>query len=447
MRKTKYWLLGLSGLLLFHSMLGQAADPEPKFTVSQLQEDFLTLRKLIEENHPTLYRYHNKAFFRNHCNGIQALIDREMTELEFIKILEPMVAKIHCGHTELWYSQKFTDHVYADKPFIPFSVYYIRGQAYVRREYVPCGSLPEGSEIIAINDEPVAAILKKLFSRMNGDGYNTQNILFTINQSPVSVLAEYFDYAQSYKIKFVSPGESTPAERVLAGIKYKELTAIADQRYPDDSEEAKFSFKIMDKPNAAVMAIRSFAIGKEDDFAGFLKSSFQQVNSRNVQNLIVDVRGNDGGHPDHAIELLKYLMDGNFTYFATHVSRSEWNEPIKPHKDRYRGQTFVLIDGGELSTTGHFISLLRYHRIGKFIGQESGSTFTCNDNSLEFTLPNTRIRGKVARTTFATAVEGMDRDRGIMPDHYVEPKIKDIIEGKDTILEYALELICRQAGQ
>ena len=98
-----------------------------------------------------------------------------------------------------------------------------------------------------------------------------------------------------------------------------------------DSENTNFSFRILDDLSTAVIRIRSFVKHENDDFSGFLKSSFNQINSRNIQNLIVDVRGNDGGHPEYSINVLRYLMDKDFVYFKTKVSDEEWNNPIKPY--------------------------------------------------------------------------------------------------------------------
>lgn len=52
-----------------------------------------------------------------------------------------------------------------------------------------------------------------------------------------------------------------------------------------------------------------------------------------------------------------------------------------------------------------------------------------------------RIRGKVARTTFKTDVSGLSRDKGIIPDYYVEPDIEDITKDNDTTRECVLKMI------
>ena len=441
MKSLKYFLLIVLSVFLVSSAYTQTYNPDKKFPVSQLEEDFINLRKLIEDNHPALYRYYDEAYFKNYFDSVYSLINREMTELEFIKILEPMVAKVHCGHTELWYSENFQNYIYANGLFIPLSIHYIDNRAYIIRDYTENYVLTEGSEIILINDVPVSQILKTLYAGMNGDGFNKQNILFTINKSPVSTLSKYFNYTDSYTIQFTKPGEKNISTVTLEGIKYQKLVSVLNKRYNMDSENRAFSFKILDSLNTAVIAIRSFVMRENDNYYEFLKSSFNQIDSQNIQNLIVDVRGNDGGHPDYSIDLLRYLMNKDFVYFKTKVSNEKWNTFIKPHKNNFKGNIYILINGGELSTTGHFISLVKYHNIGTFIGRESGSTFSCHDNSLRFVLPNTKIGGKVARNTFETAVNGLSWEKGIMPHHYVEPNLKDLINGVDTIMEYALNLI------
>lgn len=441
MKSLKYFLLIVFSVFLVSSAYTQTYNPDKKFPVSQLQEDFINLRKLIEDNHPALYRYYDEAFFKNYFDSAYSLINREMTELEFIKILEPMVAKVHCGHTELWYSGNFQNYIYMNGLFIPFSIRYIGNKAYITRDYTENNILTEGSEIILINDVSISHILKTLYASMNGDGFNKQNILFTINKLPVSTLSKYFNYTDSYMIQFKKPDEINISTVTLEGMKYQKLVSVLNKRYNLDSENTDFSFKTLDSLNTAVITIHSFVMRENDNYYEFLKSSFNQIDSLNIKNLIVDVRGNDGGHPDYAIDLLRYLMDKDFVYFKTKVSNEKWNTFIKPYKNNFKGKVYILINGGELSTTGHFISLVKHHNIGTFIGRESGSTFSCHDNSLRFVLPNTKINGKVARNTFETAVTGLNWEKGIMPDYYVEPNLKDLINGVDTIMEYALNLI------
>ena len=111
------------------------------------------------------------------------------------------------------------------------------------------------------------------------------------------------------------------------------------------------------------------------------------------------------------------------------------------HPDHFKGEFITLIDGGGFSTTGHFVSLLKFHKFGKLVGEETGATYTCNDASRSYHLKNTRILGHIASRTFATAVIDLPGDRGIIPDHQVTQTPEDITKGIDTVLEFALALL------
>jgi hypothetical protein len=44
---------------------------------------------------------------------------------------------------------------------------------------------------------------------------------------------------------------------------------------------------------------------------------------------------------------------------------------------------------------------------------------------------------------YTAAVHDMDPKRGVLPDHPVEMTQRDLVSGKDAILDYALQL-CRE---
>lgn len=117
--------------------------------------------------------------------------------------------------------------------------------------------------------------------------------------------------------------------------------------------------------------------------------------------------------------------------------------PIPLATNKFGGELVILIDGGCFSSTGHLCAVLDFNDIGTFVGTETGGTYTCNDGWKEIILKNTGLRINMPRLTFAAAVQGMSPDRGIEPDHEVEPRIDDLIGGRDTIRNYAVKLLRR----
>jgi hypothetical protein len=84
---------------------------------------------------------------------------------------------------------------------------------------------------------------------------------------------------------------------------------------------------------------------------------------------------------------------------------------------------------------------LKYHKIGVFIGEETGGSFACSDRSGDAELKNTKLIAHGSTQVYTTAVEGLPIGRGIMPDYPVVPTINDYIENKDIVKQFAVDLI------
>ncbi|MCW9066073.1 MAG: hypothetical protein OQJ78_07220, partial [Ignavibacteriaceae bacterium] len=84
------------------------------------------------------------------------------------------------------------------------------------------------------------------------------------------------------------------------------------------------------------------------------------------------------------------------------------------------------------------------NKIGKFVGVEGGATYKCNASIEEFSLKNTNLIVNVGQRTYIAAVEGMDKTKGVEPDFVVEQSYSDFLNGKDTVLEFTLDLIKEQ---
>jgi C-terminal processing protease CtpA/Prc len=242
----------------------------------------------------------------------------------------------------------------------------------------------------------------------------------------------------------IFPGEEQSREASVGGISPRKIPR-RDYRfyYPALNHERNIrNFKIIDSLNTAILSFSTF-----DDFGGvsldhFIDRSFEKIIESGVTSLIIDLRGNTGGPPDPSLNLLSHLVEEPFTYFWK-PSRpfSKYNYLTYPHSDLFTGDLYVLINGGCFSTTGHFLSHLSYFKRGILIGEESGGSFSCNDNSEEHNLSNTGIYLRYARTSFVTYKDAFERGRGIFPDVEVIPTIVDILNERDVVMEEALKMI------
>lgn len=243
----------------------------------------------------------------------------------------------------------------------------------------------------------------------------------------------------------------------------------------EDSLEP-FSFKILNGSTAIIDINRFFIYPKEPDFKKFLKNSFSSIENEGIQNLILDLRGNEGGIEKYGVWLYQYLAKEDFDYydfisvkpnkklnFENHTSKifkvlnsfsknfesgyrftkSMGLKSHKPAKQAFSGELIVLIDGQSFSVTTEFAARVKSDQRGYFIGQETAGGHELNSSGFFtiITLPNSKIDLGVPRLGFhmADLKPIQSFNRGILPDLEVIPSVADIYSGKDPVLEKAIQ--------
>jgi C-terminal processing protease CtpA/Prc len=143
--------------------------------------------------------------------------------------------------------------------------------------------------------------------------------------------------------------------------------------------------------------------------------------------------------------LFKRLISRQSASFSADTPGYSDLKTLTPAPNQFTGRLYLLIDSGCFSTTGHLCSLLRYHGIGTFIGEETAGSYSCTDNSKDITLSRTGLVLRPSTTVCATAVSGLTPGRGILPDYEVVPTIEDRLAGTDIQMAFAVNLVKRAA--
>lgn len=446
--KTAELILVISTLCVilgvtFGCTIKPGEENKPKadeFSVSELQEDFTYLRQQLENNHPALYLYYSKGTFDGFFDEAYASIDKPMTETQFFRLLAPIVAKVKCGHTFIDFSDTFQNNQRSRAKLFPLGVVFLNGKAYIYQNYSGRIGIILGSEILAINRVPVSSILTQLLDGIPADGNTVTFKYQKIKRRFFQFYSDLIDAPDRFELRCIAPGETREYSLSLEALPYNEVWNASERLNPNYTN---LSFEIRENSSTAILTVRSFGSSIQPNFKSDLRSYFQEIINRGIENLVIDLRGNSGGDPEYSADLLSYLIDYPFTYFSE-GSRSAYPSlfiPRTPYDLNFNGNVYFLINGGCFSTTGHFCSLARFHHLGTFVGEETGGSFYCNDSHMNTVLPKSRINFQVARGTWGTAVSGFERGRGIMPDFPVTPSVDDLINGFDREMAYVLQLI------
>jgi len=418
--------------------------PDKLFTTKELRQDFLKTRKILENNNPTLYYFHSEEILDRYFDDIAASIDTPMFVKDFFILLNRVVTKANCGHTYLELPEGYWEKANKIYKHIPLKFYFQDGRAFVLEKYNENLAIPLGAEVLSVNDLAMSEIINNFLEMTSSDGLNQTYKYAKMNRKSYGLFPGYPDFPGSYKVVYTAKKDSIEKEVVVEALTHQQIFESKIGQMPTDWEYVPYKLNIIDSLNTAILTVENFVDYRTKEFEKYLADRFESIYENKIQNLIIDVRNNDGGDPSNATAVLSYIADEPYIYFPPHVL-GYWSlkKTIEPHPFNFKGNVYVLMDGGCFSTTGHFLSMVKHHRWATLIGEESGGSYICNGCVENFTLPNTKIILHCARCVYRTNVHGFTRERGILPDIELKPEIEDLIKNKDTLMEFVLKIVKR----
>lgn len=411
---------------------------EKLFTVDEMKQDFLVFREILENDHCCLYEYTNKEEFDKLFDHQYSLISRPMKPHEFYKILTPVTAKIGCGHTAVWMPGWYWD--IDPENLFPLQIRLIEEFVVVSGSYNDTAQILEGSIILDINDRPVSEIITEMRANYSADAFNIHFINAQIERRFPLIYARRFGYPEKYVVHYALPGRKTSKTKTIIPASNKQVRKVVFSNF----SHPPLVFELLEENNTAIFTIPTFIYyDRVSHFTGFVDSCFRVIREKHIKNLILDLRGNDGGDPFCAVPLFSYLQPGPLPYFSEPYGKyAKQADPIPLPENHFTGELIILMDGRCFSTNAHFCSLLKYHKIGTIVGTPSGGTFICNagKNGIKH-LENTGIQLYFGRSSFSTAVEGMDKTKPIEPDFEVKISYKGFLTGEDIYMKKAIQQI------
>jgi hypothetical protein len=420
-----------------------------RFSSAEAAEDLAFLKESLYTRHPRPFQFTSKQAFDALFDHTLTSFEGSISRRELVQKLAPLIAAIKCGHSSIMHSRSFRPALIKGGELMPLMIVNLDGRLFVYQVYTSREAPPPGCEIVAINGRSAADIRDTIMSCLSGDGENQQTAINKMNLMFPFQYYVFVDNGDRFEICVHRPQTADEATFVVDALPAQQVIDEYLRQNPENNvltEPPTFHSVLQPQQQAAYLRIASF--NPPSDWEQYLQGFFRKLREEQITSLVLDLRGNTGGRPYLAVELLRHLLHEPFRYLDASEDQVEmftdfgyttFYEPFTPRQDRGfqdQGRLYVLIDGGCFSQTGQVCSMLEAHHVATFIGEETGGGFSCNDNSTVLTLPNSGLDFRLATFAFETSAHGLARGRGILPDIEIKTTIDDLITGRDPVLRW-----------
>lgn len=479
----------------------ETTAPERVLTPQQMAADLAVLQKTLVAIHPGLYRYNTPEQVSRTFKTFAEKIKAPLSEGRFFAMVAEITATLKCGHTylnPLNQPKSVRASIFGRRNYFPFYFRLVGDRMIVTRN-LSLAKLSEGSEITAINGRPVSAIITALLPLVPADGVNTNG--HRLNSLELTNIPEtsYQPFDIYYPLLFpVTDGifniEAIDSKSNKA-VKFQVPALTRAGRFARVGKLPTFDdgwrFEIKENSTAVLTIANSITWRlKNVDFKKFLATSFERLRRENIENLIVDMRGNGGGDMDVGYELARYLarkklpkytssrrlvrnvsarpellenldtysdeLKNNLRnglavakyksaskgYFEILPDPSLTSYPeVAPYGNSLRGRVFIISDASNASAAFQFMEYAKENKLGTIIGQTTGGNRQGinGGNYFFLTLPGSKI--EVDIPVYFQSPLGKQKDTGVAPDVMIEPSVEDIAAGMDTEMAYILKII------
>jgi hypothetical protein len=457
-------------------------------TATALRADAAILRHAYQTLHPGYLRYQNPtqadASFAELDRALAAGPSLPQALLAFTRF----TASVRCGHSyPNFFNQSgaLADAVFGGTNRLPFFFAWLDGRMIVTRNFSGNPALAPGTEITSIDGRSVREILTTLLAYTRADGSSDAK---RIDQLQVTGDDRYEAFDVYYPLAY--PSTATRFALGVRAMNAMQDTDVTVDALTDRDRAASVSvdphgdaplWKLTRlNPATAYLKMPTWETYNSTwDWRASLAATFTQLAKDATPNLIIDLRGNEGG-TDVGNAIIAHLIDTPLAgtalerrvryrsvpadlapYLDTWDSSfKDWGSAaqpldarffrlvrpgidgddatIQPAAPRYRGRAYVLVDASNSSATFEFDQLVQQNHLATLAGTPTGGNQRgINGGAFFFIrLPNSGI--EVDLPLIGTFPRTSAPDAGLTPDLVLERTQAGIAAGTDTVLESLL---------
>lgn len=467
-----------------------AAAP-PAISGADAQRDLRILKRALFELHAGFDRYQTAEGFEAEFAAANAEVARGADRATMYRLASRLSAQLRCGHTwtnPLNQSEAVQREVFAARDKLPLQLRLVAGRLLVSGS--TAASVPSGSELLAINEKPVAEIVQALMPYLRADGSSDGKRLAQIESGPNSGAMDrlfpilFPPQAGRYALRVRDASGRERNLSVTATTSAARDAALARRGIAPPDE--RWSFTLVD--GIAVLRTPTFAFYRSSfDWRAAIAAAYAEVDSGRVRGLVLDLRDNEGGDDDIGSALMSHLITapykkpaytpysryervpyalarfldswtydffdrtGQVTRLADHWyrvdGRIEPPEVITPAQPTVRVPT-VALTGPQMSSAGFILARdLKASGAARLIGRATGGNRRgLNGGEIAWiTLPASGVAVDIALLSWRPAQD--EPDAGIAPDIAVAEDFEAARAGRDPEMEAARVWIAAQAAR
>ncbi|MGQ5524050.1 S41 family peptidase [Chitinimonas sp. PSY-7] len=453
-----------------------ADEASPVLSPSVLQADAQLLRDALQALHPGLYRYNSPSQIEAQFQQLQTRLRTSQSVAQAYLAFATFTAQLKCSNTGPDFTNQ-PDNVrqaVLEAPRLPFYFRWLGERMVVSRSFN--ADLPVGSQILRVNGVPVEQILQVLLPLVSADGHNDAQ-RFGLLEVQGRHLVEPFDVY--WPLRFPSDGRQVqlsvfkPNASHIQQIKLP-LQRAAERaaiRQADNAAGGRWQLQFP-SVRLAWLQMPTWDVG-DWDWRGFLQQSFQQIADRQSTELVIDLRGNEGGLDEVGESLLGYLVDQSIPRqsMQTKVRYQQVPMSLRPHLETadpsfyrwntvaepdaqglfalfssqstlsqipllspsFRGRVILLVDASNRAASFLFALRIRELNRGLLFGRPTGGNLRgSNGGAFMFLrLPGSGIEIDIPLVaSFSSKPD--QADAGLLPDVTVSTSPQQVAAGRDA---------------
>ena len=465
------YLIGVSFPSVFKKNQGDFDYGTHQFSVSELTESLELLVQSIEQLYPGFGDYEEISEFNTLVSQTKKALNEPLTSDAFFKRILPIINFCRDSHLYVMrtYSQDASQTYTNQTGDFPLSIHVFQDEMFVGKAAENLG-INTGATVLSINGVNAQILITKISKYFQTQVGNSQShllrclesnlgatIAFEMGWHPGDVVAmQYLDSSGTQVCKNLTIIEKTPSPETPP---QEGLTLI-------NEETALLTIQAIDPTNTACQAWEDFMTAESH---------------KNIENLIIDLRGCPGGDSEYTDQLFSYFNrkpfeikekkqitfvgENDLLFHSTNMFpdslwgfdyskvSGEWivmdERSIQPRAQNFTGHLYVLIGGYSASAAVRLAAFIQDSNRGMLFGQEgrSGYYHMNAEKFAKIRLGETGIIANIPliKSIYKTELNGrIPYGRSIIPDVFVSHSKNSILNNTDEEMAALMHFIQQQ---